>query len=177
MLKYAELLEKSLLLDLIIQDVCGGPGCVGSNSEDDVRRLADVDPIVFPLAAARTDGKRRKKDTGLKPPGSSGTEATEGGGVKGVRRRMPSRRRNRVPGRRTMPKTPQVSPNGIKSIDDNSSIDGSCSGIVWDEGEVGAAGFIINFWEAAHVDALKRSPKITLGSEVCLFVKSLQTTS
>lgn len=70
-------------------------------------------------------------------------------------------------------KTPHVSPDGIKSIDNNNSSSGS----VRDEGEVGAAGFIINYREAPHVDALKRSPKITFGSEVCLFVKSLQTTS
>lgn len=74
-------------------------------------------------------------------------------------------------------KTPHVSPNSIKSINNNNSINSSSSdGSVWDEGEVGAAGFIINYREA-HADALKRSPKITLGSEVCLFVNSLQTTS
>lgn len=89
MLKYAGLLEKSLLLDLIIQDVCGGPGYVGSSSEDVVRRLADVDPIVFPLAAARTDGKRRKSDAESEParqqqqpgPGRGFEEAAEGGGA------------------------------------------------------------------------------------------------
>lgn len=47
--------------NLIIEDVWGSPSSVGLSSEVHVRLLVHVDPILFPLVAAGTDGARRKR--------------------------------------------------------------------------------------------------------------------